>query len=226
MANPILTDKAFEKATAAASGADVTLLPPPAPGTQAQPMDDGPISPYRAYKPMTLDGTIAISGFLFVLLLAAAVWGWNQVEVTRGTGHRLPDLEPDRRAHRLRRRAPRLVQADAGQVPGPGLRPRRRRLRRRHLGGVQRRVGRHRRPGRRRHPRRVPGHALPVPGPDREGHRQVPQRRHRRHRRAGRVLPPRPGAQPVREEHLLPRRPGTTRCSASASACWPPAWPR
>ena len=84
MANPILTDQAFEKATAAASGADATLLPPPTPGTHAQPMTDGPISPYRAYQPMTLDGTIAISGFLFVLLLAAAVWGWNQVEVTEG----------------------------------------------------------------------------------------------------------------------------------------------
>jgi uncharacterized YccA/Bax inhibitor family protein len=82
VANPILTDKAFEKATAAASGADAAL-PPPAPGTQVG-IDDGPISPYRAYRPMTLDGTIARTGILFVLLLAAAVWGWNQVEVTAG----------------------------------------------------------------------------------------------------------------------------------------------
>jgi uncharacterized YccA/Bax inhibitor family protein len=83
VANPILTDQVFEKATASASGADAAL-PPPAPGTQAAPMGDGPISPYRAYQPMTLDGTIAVTGILFVLLLAAAVWGWNQVDVTDG----------------------------------------------------------------------------------------------------------------------------------------------
>ena len=84
MSNPILTDQAFEKATAAASGADAAL-PPPVAGTRTQPMDDGPITPYKAYRPMSLDGTIAISGFLFVLLLAAAVWGWNLVDV-KATG--------------------------------------------------------------------------------------------------------------------------------------------
>ena len=52
MANPMLNDKAFEKAAAAASGADAAL-PPPAPGTQAGPISDGPISPYRSYRPMT-----------------------------------------------------------------------------------------------------------------------------------------------------------------------------
>ena len=70
MANPILTDKAFEKATTEASGAGYAL-PPPTPGTQAG-ITDGPISPYRAYQPMTLDGTIARSGLLFVLLLISA----------------------------------------------------------------------------------------------------------------------------------------------------------
>ena len=82
MANPVLTDKAFEKATAEASGAGYAL-PPPAPGTQAG-ISDGPISPYRAYRPMTLDGTIVRSGFLFVLLLISAVWGWNLVDVQAG----------------------------------------------------------------------------------------------------------------------------------------------
>ena len=82
MANPILTDKAFEKATAAASGADASL-PPPAAETRVG-IDDGPISPYRAYQPMTLDGTIGRAGILFALLLIAAIWGWNQVEVTAG----------------------------------------------------------------------------------------------------------------------------------------------
>jgi uncharacterized YccA/Bax inhibitor family protein len=83
VANPILTDQAFEKATASASGADAAL-PPPAPGTQAGPISDGPISPYRAYQPMTLDGTIAVTGILFVLLIAAAIWGWNLVDVKDG----------------------------------------------------------------------------------------------------------------------------------------------
>jgi uncharacterized YccA/Bax inhibitor family protein len=82
VSNPILNDKAFEKATVAAAGAD-GALPPPAVGTRVG-MDDGPISPYRAYKPMTLDGTIASTGILFVLLLASAVWGWNLVDVSAG----------------------------------------------------------------------------------------------------------------------------------------------
>ena len=82
MANPILTDKAFEKATTEASGAGYAL-PPPQPGTQAG-ISDGPISPYRAYRPMTLDGTIGRSGLLFVLLLISAVWGWNLVDVQAG----------------------------------------------------------------------------------------------------------------------------------------------
>jgi uncharacterized YccA/Bax inhibitor family protein len=80
VANPILTDNAFEQAAVTASGG----LPPPSAGTQVGPIDDGPITPYRAYKPMTLDGTIAATGVLFVILLAAAIWGWNLVEVKEG----------------------------------------------------------------------------------------------------------------------------------------------
>ena len=81
MANPILTDTVFEQATATASG---SALPPPGAGTRVGPIDDGPITPYRAYKPMTLDGTLVVTGILFVILLAAAVWGWNLVEVQEG----------------------------------------------------------------------------------------------------------------------------------------------
>jgi uncharacterized YccA/Bax inhibitor family protein len=81
VANPILSDKVFEQATATASGSE---LPPPGAGTRVGPIDDGPISPYRAYKPMTLDGTIAATGVLFVIFLAAAVWGWNLVDVQEG----------------------------------------------------------------------------------------------------------------------------------------------
>ena len=83
MANPILTDQAFEKATASASGADAALprphrAPRPVPSATARSRPTAPT------EPMTLDGTIAVTGILFVLLLAAAIWGWNQVEVTDG----------------------------------------------------------------------------------------------------------------------------------------------
>jgi uncharacterized YccA/Bax inhibitor family protein len=79
--NPILNDKVFEQATVSAGGG---TLPPPDAAARVQPMDDGPITPYRAFKPMTLDGTIAATGILFVLLIAAAVWGWNLVGVSNG----------------------------------------------------------------------------------------------------------------------------------------------
>jgi uncharacterized YccA/Bax inhibitor family protein len=79
VANPILNDKVFEEARVSASGSS---LPPPDAATRVQPMTDGPITPYRAFKPMTLDGTLASTGILFVLLLGAAIWGWNLVGVS------------------------------------------------------------------------------------------------------------------------------------------------
>jgi uncharacterized YccA/Bax inhibitor family protein len=79
VANPILNEKTFENATIEASGG---TLPAPDAATRVQPITDGPISPYRPFKPMTLDGTLAATGILFVLLLASAVWGWSLVKTT------------------------------------------------------------------------------------------------------------------------------------------------
>ena len=120
MANPILNDKAFEQATAAASGADAAL-PPPAPGTQAGPISDGPISPYRSYRPMTLDGTIAQRP----PLRPPPRLGDLGMEPGRGHDdeagqrrHQLPELEHHRRPLRVRRR-PRLVQAVRAKFLAP-----------------------------------------------------------------------------------------------------------
>jgi uncharacterized YccA/Bax inhibitor family protein len=79
MANPVLNEKAFDKA-AGITAADATL-PPPAPGTvYYPPISDGPVTPYRTAEPMTLNGTLWATAMLFALLLAAAVVGWNLVD--------------------------------------------------------------------------------------------------------------------------------------------------
>jgi len=84
MANPVLNDKAFKEANEAgyAQGA---WGPPkgyntPIPGT---PITDGPISDWNP-KRMTVEGTATATGVLFVVLLAAAVFGWSQVTAVTG----------------------------------------------------------------------------------------------------------------------------------------------
>ncbi len=80
MPNPVLNDKAFEKAAGASAGA--ATLPPPDPKTvYYPPITDGPISPHRVAEPMTLNGTLWATAALFAILLAAAVVGWNMVDV-------------------------------------------------------------------------------------------------------------------------------------------------
>jgi uncharacterized YccA/Bax inhibitor family protein len=80
MANPVLNEKAFDKA-AGITAASATL-PPPAPGTvYYPPISDGPVTPYRTAEPMTLNGTLWATAMLFALLLATAVVGWNMVDV-------------------------------------------------------------------------------------------------------------------------------------------------
>jgi uncharacterized YccA/Bax inhibitor family protein len=80
MANPVLNEKAFDKA--AGFGAAADTLPPPAPGAvYYPPISDGPVSPHHVAKPMTLNGTLWATAMLFALLLAAAVVGWNMVGV-------------------------------------------------------------------------------------------------------------------------------------------------
>jgi uncharacterized YccA/Bax inhibitor family protein len=77
--NPILNDKSFEEArsgwaapTAPSAGGDV-WGPPGSTGTR--PVDDGPVSPWRAGM-MTVRGSITATAVLFVLLLASATAGW------------------------------------------------------------------------------------------------------------------------------------------------------
>jgi uncharacterized YccA/Bax inhibitor family protein len=81
--NPILNDKNFEEArsgwaapTAPSPGGDVWGPPGTTPTT---PIDDGPISPWRAGA-MTVRGSITATAVLFVLLLASATAGWMATE--------------------------------------------------------------------------------------------------------------------------------------------------
>ncbi len=80
MANPILNDQKLEEARAGwaapqAPSRGGEVWAPPTPGT-GTPVTDGPISPWRSGV-MTVKGTASASALLFVLLLIAAVAGWN-----------------------------------------------------------------------------------------------------------------------------------------------------
>jgi uncharacterized YccA/Bax inhibitor family protein len=65
----VLNERTLEKAPA-------TWAPPQAPAYQA-PISDGPISTWRP-RMMTVNGTIARTAVLFVLLLVSAAVGWQQ----------------------------------------------------------------------------------------------------------------------------------------------------
>jgi uncharacterized YccA/Bax inhibitor family protein len=69
MPSPVLNERTLEKAPA-------TWAPPQVPASQA-PISDGPISTWRP-RMMTVNGTIARTAVLFVLLLASAAVGWRQ----------------------------------------------------------------------------------------------------------------------------------------------------
>ena len=79
MPNPILNDKQFEAAQAgwaapqAPSPGGAVWAPPGQTG--APPIDDGPVSPWRAGA-MSVRGSITATAVLFVLLLASATAGW------------------------------------------------------------------------------------------------------------------------------------------------------
>lgn len=72
MSNPLLNDKALQKAANAGWAA-------PDPSTRSTPIDDGPISSWQRGV-MTVQGTATATGVLMVLLLAAATVGWMSVE--------------------------------------------------------------------------------------------------------------------------------------------------
>jgi len=71
--NPALDERTFERerAAAAAGGAGA--------GTYQPPISDGPVSPWRGYRAMTVGGVAGATAVLFVILLATAVVGWGAV---------------------------------------------------------------------------------------------------------------------------------------------------
>lgn len=72
MANPVLNERALQKAPA--------TWAPPEPNTEYfPPVTDGPSSPY-VREPMTVNGVISATAALFVLLLVSATFGWFQTE--------------------------------------------------------------------------------------------------------------------------------------------------
>jgi uncharacterized YccA/Bax inhibitor family protein len=70
MANPILNDRTWNKAARDPGWAA------PDPTSRATPITDGPISTWHS-QVMTVGGTISATGVLMVVLLAAAVVGWQ-----------------------------------------------------------------------------------------------------------------------------------------------------
>jgi uncharacterized YccA/Bax inhibitor family protein len=95
MANPILNDKSFNEV--AETGATSAGWAAPRASTQRRgdapygsaPRPDGPISEWHAGV-MTVSGTASATGVLFVLLLAAAVVGWQAVTVNAGEVIKFP----------------------------------------------------------------------------------------------------------------------------------------
>lgn len=73
--NPALDEKTFERERAAAAAGEAGWAAP-----QQAPMSDGPISPWRGYRAMTVGGVARATAVLFVILLATAVVGWNSVD--------------------------------------------------------------------------------------------------------------------------------------------------
>jgi uncharacterized YccA/Bax inhibitor family protein len=69
MPSPVLNERTLEKAPA--------TWAPPEPSAYQGPISDGPISTWRPQM-MTVNGTIAKTAVLFVLLLASATVGWMQ----------------------------------------------------------------------------------------------------------------------------------------------------
>ena len=97
MANPLLNDESFKKASSAGWAApepSTQIGRPPSSSTSidgtiaGMGVDDGPISTWHR-QVMTVSGTATATGVLFVLLLAAATVGWMSTDTTAG---RFPPL--------------------------------------------------------------------------------------------------------------------------------------
>jgi len=76
MPSPVLNERVMKQAP--------TTWAPPEPPTDhfppVAPASDGPISPWKAPRVMTVNGVITATSVLFVLLLATAAIGWSQTE--------------------------------------------------------------------------------------------------------------------------------------------------
>jgi len=93
MSNPILNNKAFNRAVArtpeqsgwaspngtAQDIAGSTRSAQQAPTQWNPPVTDGPVTPWRSENPMTANGAMSATLLLMVVLLAAASFGWAQV---------------------------------------------------------------------------------------------------------------------------------------------------
>src|SRR5829696_1141313 len=83
MPNPALNEKVFQASVVPTETEAGWAAPGAETGTYHAPSTDGPATPYRSVRTgvMTVGGTAAATGVLLVLLLAAAVVGWNLVSV-------------------------------------------------------------------------------------------------------------------------------------------------
>ena len=83
MPNPALNEKVFQASVVPTETEAGWAAPGAETGTYHAPITDGPATPYRSVRTgvMTVGGTAAATGVLLVLLLAAAVVGWNLVSV-------------------------------------------------------------------------------------------------------------------------------------------------
>ncbi|MBA3802157.1 MAG: Bax inhibitor-1/YccA family protein [Acidimicrobiia bacterium] len=83
MANPLLNDRALERAQPGWAAPAAPSNSWPAPGDATTRTTDGPVSHYEGA--MTVSGTITASAVLFTLLLVSAVFGWNATETNPTT---------------------------------------------------------------------------------------------------------------------------------------------
>ena len=89
MANPILNDKSMKEASEAGYASGRWAAPQGAMGRSTvipggiSGISDGPISDWHS-QTMTVQGTASATGVLFVVLLAAAAFGWSLVKTQAG----------------------------------------------------------------------------------------------------------------------------------------------
>ena len=230
-ANPALNERVFSKemddgsqsgwaapggpATGTATVTDAGVAAPPAP----QPIQRSAVPPFETTtgRVMTAGGTFTATLVLFVLLLAGAWVGWQQVHVTATTATtvsgttqtvyniHIPSWIWIAMLGAFGLAMVTIFKPKLARFTTPDLRRRRGRRPRGHLGRVQPAVQRHRATGGAGHAVGVRGDAVPLHEPHHQGHRAVPPHRHlldARHRGALRRLDHRLA---VRRQRAVPR---------------------